>query len=138
MPNFVNPEPAHFGQLKLLPMDQSVQMLNLVKLRDRADYEDGADTTGRKAYDEYGRLSAPVFNRVGGRIIWSGQFEFMVIGPKDEHWDIAFVAEYPTGQAFMDMVFDPEYQAIVYHRTAAVETSRLIRLQANESGAGFG
>ena len=62
----------------------------------------------------------------------------MVIGPTDEYWDIAFIARYPSEQAFLDMVYDPDYQAVVYHRQAAVNTSRLIRMKPRESGAGFG
>jgi len=62
----------------------------------------------------------------------------MVIGPGDEQWDIAFIARYPSGRAFLDMVYDPEYQAAVHHRQAAVETSRLIRMKLRNSGSGFG
>ena len=62
----------------------------------------------------------------------------MVIGPSEEKWDIAFIARYPSGQAFLDMVYDPDYQAVVHHRQAAVETSRLIRTKPRDSGSGFG
>ncbi len=137
MANFINPDPERFADLKTLPLDRPVHMLNLVKLRDQAQYEDGHNASGKEAYGEYGRLSAPVFKRVGGNIVWSGRFEFMVIGPPEEIWDVAFIAEYPTGQAFFDMLYDPAYQAIVHHRTAAVETSRLIRLSPKEAGEGF-
>ncbi len=112
-------------------------MLNLISLRKNAAYEDGRKASGAEAYAEYGRQSAQIFKRVGGHIVWSGAFEFMVIGPPDEKWDIAFIAEYPTATAFFDMVKDPEYRAIVHHRTAAVKTSRLIRLQPKDRGAGF-
>lgn len=142
MPNFIDPDPAHFALLKDLPMDRVINMLNLVRFKPQADYKDGRVATGSEAYAEYGRLSAPIFHKHGGKIIWSASFEFTLIGPKDEHWDAVFVAEYPTGQAFFDMVYDPDYQAIVFHRTAAVETSRLVRLQPNviaDGGkAGFG
>lgn len=133
-----NPDPEQFALLKELPRDRPVHMLNLVRLKENATYEDGQKASGAEAYAEYGRQSAAVFKRLGGRIIWSGSFEFMVIGPQDEKWDIAFIAEYPTGQAFFDMVFDPEYRAIVHHRTAAVQTSRLIRMEPKGSGQGFG
>jgi len=138
MPDFIDPDPQQFSVLRDLPRDKPVNMLNLVRLRDQADYKDGRAATGSEAYAEYGRLSGPIFRRLGGKIIWSGQFEHMVIGPADEHWDLTFIAEYPTGQAFFDMVFDPEYQKIVFHRTAAVKTSRLIRFNPQASGAGFG
>ena len=50
-----------------------------------------------------------------------------MIGPRDEAWDIAFIARYPTGAAFLEMLRDPEYQQAVVHRQAAVSNSRLIR-----------
>ncbi|MEM6516496.1 MAG: glycosyltransferase family 2 protein [Bacteroidota bacterium] len=83
-------------------------------------------------------LRKPVFEKVGGRIFWSGKFELTLIGPSDEAWDIAFIAEYPNGQAFVDMVKDPVYREAVKHRTAAVKTSRLIRLEPQKSGSVFG
>jgi uncharacterized protein (DUF1330 family) len=136
--HFIDPTREDFAALKELPRDHPVDMLNLVRLREQAAYEDGRVATGAEAYAAYGRESLPVFEKVGGKIIWSGDPQFMVIGPSDEHWDIAFIARYPSGQAFLNMVYDPDYQAVVHHRQAAVQTSRLIRMGTRESGAGFG
>lgn len=47
-----------------------VHMLNLIRLRGQAAYEDGRDATGLDAYEAYGRLSAPVLAELGGRILW--------------------------------------------------------------------
>ncbi|MEL6966960.1 MAG: DUF1330 domain-containing protein [Pseudomonadota bacterium] len=134
---YIDPDRELFAELRKLPRDHAVDMLNLVALRERAAYADERDATGQEAYAAYGRESAPIFQKVGGRIVWSATPEFMVIGPPHERWDIAFVARYPSAQAFFDMVFDPDYQAIVYHRQAAVRTSRLLRTktQAEPSDA---
>ena len=134
--SFVDPERQLFAELRKLPRDHVVDMLNLVKLKPSATYEDGREATGKQAYAAYGRESAPIFQRVGGEIIWSAEPEFMVIGPQDEMWDIAFVARYPSAQAFFDMVYDTDYQAIVFHRQAAVETSRLLRTRLRQDGEG--
>ena len=115
-----------------------IHMLNLVKLRDRAEYEDGREATGAEAYAAYGRESAPVFQRLGGRIVWRGQQEVMMIGPKDEDWDLCFIAEYPSPQAFIDMLKDPEYRKAMAHRQAAVEDSRLVRMAPLDIGGNFG
>ena len=61
----------------------------------------------------------------------------MVIGPDDKEWDIAFVARYPDAGAFMAMITNPDYQAIVHHRTLAMEDSRLMRFGEGSSGEGF-
>jgi uncharacterized protein (DUF1330 family) len=114
-----------------------IHMLNLVRLRDKAAYDDGRDVTGAEAYAAYGRESAPVFQRLGGRIVWRGQFEQTVIGPADERWDLVFIAEYPSPQAFIDMQKDPVYREAVVHRQAAVADSRLIRLAALDTGGNF-
>jgi uncharacterized protein (DUF1330 family) len=113
-------------------------MLNLVRLRARAAYPDGRQATGAEAYAAYGRDSEPVFARLGGRIVWRGRFELMLIGPTDERWDLCFTAEYPSVQAFVEMIRDPAYREAVKHRQAAVEDSRLIRLAPGAAGIGFG
>lgn len=140
MPDFIDPERNVFAVLKALPQDHPVEMLNLVALNETARYADGTTTSGREAYAAYGRESHPIFEKVGGSIVWAGEPQFMVIGPQDdgERWDIAFIARYPSGQAFLDMVHDPVYQAVVHHRQAAVRTSRLIRMKPREAGEGFG
>ncbi len=115
-----------------------IHMLNLVKLRDRAEYADGRDATGAEAYAAYGKGSEPVFKRLGGRIVWRGRMEQMVIGPGDQHWDLCFIAEYPSPQAFVDMLKDPEYRAAMVHRQAGVADSRLIRMASQQGGDNFG
>ena len=115
-----------------------IHMLNLVRFRDNAAYPDGRNATGAEAYAAYGRESYLVFSRLGGRIVWRGSFELMLIGPTDEKWDECFIAEYPSVVAFVEMIRDPAYREAVKHRQAAVLDSRLIRLAPAETGAGFG
>lgn len=134
----IDPTREMFGTFRSLPEEGPIHMLNLVRLRDHADYPDGTEASGAEAYAAYGRESGPIFRRVGGRIDWSGEFRLMLIGPEDERWDLCFIAEYPSGAAFVEMVKDPEYQKAVRHRQAAVLDSRLIRLAPRKSGAGFG
>ena len=115
-----------------------LHMLNLVRFRAQAQYPDGRSATGAEAYAAYGRESAPVFRRLGGRIVWRGRMEHMLIGPGAERWDLCFVAEYPSVQAFVAMIKDPDYRAAMVHRQAAVEDSRLIRTEPLATGENFG
>lgn len=115
-----------------------IHMLNLVRLHDQAQYDDGRQATGAEAYAAYGRESAPVFQRLGGRIVWRGAMEQMLIGPDDEQWDLCFIAEYPSPKAFVDMLGDPIYRAAMKHRQAAVSDSRLIRTAPLDLGGNFG
>ncbi|MCH9696198.1 MAG: DUF1330 domain-containing protein [Gammaproteobacteria bacterium] len=137
MPFYVDPERQQFEAFKRLPRDVSVMMLNFLRFRDEAIYADGHQATGAEAYAAYGKESAPVFTRVGGEIIWRGKPEVMLIGPQDKHWDLVFVARYPTAAAFLEMVTDPDYQLAVRHRQAAVLDSRLIRTSETGEGGGF-
>ena len=128
MSHHVDPSREHFEAFKALPRDTPILMLNLIRLRAEAAYPDGRGGSGMAAYAAYSRDSGPVFHRVGGRIVWRGRPEQVVIGPTDERWDIAFIARYPTAAAFLEMVTDPGYRLAVVHRQAAVDDSRLVRL----------
>jgi uncharacterized protein (DUF1330 family) len=132
--SYIDPDREAWEVFKNLPRDQPIHMLNLVKLKAKADYpqdhpEHGKDISGAEAYRAYGRAIAPVFERLGARQVWAGSPQVMLTGPQSDAWDLAFIAEYPSSQAFIDMVRDPHYrEQVVPHRTAAVEDSRLLRL----------
>lgn len=129
MPGFVDPSKdqlkAFFGSDEAGP----IWMLNLIRYRKKAKYEDGAAATGAQAYDAYLKAAGEFLAAVGGKMIWSGEPRHIVIGPEDEQWDKCFVIEYPSVAAFGAMIKNPGYQAIVHHRTAAVKESRLIHLR---------
>lgn len=138
MTGYVDPTKERFAAFRDLPRSGPIHMLNLVRFRLEAAYPDGRRATGAEAYAAYGRDSGPVFRRLGGRIVWRGQFDFTLIGPAEERWDEVFIAEYPGADAFIEMLRDPVYREAVKHRQAAVEDSRLIRLTPAEAGAHFG
>lgn len=135
---FVDPTREAFAAFRGNDRPGPVDMLNLVRLRDRAVYEDGREATGAQAYAAYGRDSGPVFKRLGGEIVWRGAFELTLIGPAQERWDHVFVARYPNVAAFVEMIRDPVYREAVKHRQAGVEDSRLIRLGGAPAGELFG
>ncbi len=135
---YIDPTRESFAAFRAMDRGGAVHMLNLIRLRERAAYPDGRDATGLEAYQAYGRESGPVFRRLGGRQVWVGRPELMLIGPQDQRWDIAFIAEYPSVDAFVQMLRDPAYREAVKHRQAAVADSRLIRLEPLTPGADFG
>ena len=79
----IDPTKEVFAQFKANDRPGPIHMLNLVRLRAQAAYPDGRKATGAEAYAAYGRESGPVFERLGGRIVWQGRFELMLIGPRD-------------------------------------------------------
>ncbi len=138
METYVDPDRERFRLFKDLPREGKIHMLNLVRLKDTAVYDDGVMITGQEAYAAYARESGPIFQALGGKIVWSGDFQLTLTGPADEAWDLCFIAEYPSAEAFIGMIRNPDYQKAVRHRTAAVRTSRLIRLSPRQTGATFG
>lgn len=123
----------------VLPAGQPVTMLNLLRFRDEAQYaagEDDAPCSGREAY--YGRY-APVATELvmarGGKVVWAGRVAGHTVCPDDERWDDVLIVQYPDAATIAGMFNDPAYQAIVKHRTAAVEDSRLIPM--SEGGVGL-
>jgi uncharacterized protein (DUF1330 family) len=127
---FVDPERDAFEAFKRCPRDRVIEMVNLLRFRKQAAYPPdhplaGRRLSGAEAYRSYSSVSAPIFARVGGTIIWSGVPENRP--DRDERWDSAFIARYPTAAAFLEMITDAQYRKAVVHRQAAVETSRLIR-----------
>ena len=140
--SYIDPSPANFQAFKDLPRDEPIHMLNLLEYRERAEYPQGHEHagkgwSGRRAYEEYGKTSGPIFRRVGGTIVWRGSFQTMVTGPDVKRWHDGFVAQYPNAGAFFEMIKDPEYQQAVVNRTAALVDSRLMRFEPGEAGEGF-
>lgn len=140
---FIDPSAANFQAFKDLPRDTPINMLNLLRYRERAEYPAGHEHagkgwSGRRAYQEYGITSGPIFRKLGGQILWRGRFETIVTGPEGEGWDDGFIAQYPNAGAFFAMIKDPDYQRAVVNRTAALIDSRLVRFAPGEAGEGFG
>jgi uncharacterized protein (DUF1330 family) len=138
MPGHVDLTRERYNVLRESPREGAVHLLNLLRLRDRADYADGREASGVDAYQAYGRISEPVLARHGARIVWEGRFEQVLIGPDEEGWDLHFVAEYPTLAAFIEVLRDPLYREAATHRKAATLDSRLIRLAPLPQATRFG
>lgn len=137
MTGHIDPTREQFGAMMKMADDGPIHMLNMLRFREQAAYEDGREATGAEAYKTYGAESGPIFSRVGGKIAYSWSPKLVLIGPDADYWDMIFVAEYPNAAAFGEMVKDPEYQKAVVHRQAAVADSRLIRMKPGEVGATF-
>ena len=92
----------------------AVVMLNLLAFQ-----PDG----GRERYEEYGAAVAPLLEKAGGQIVFVGAPAAVLLG--EGSWDLVVLVEYPTRQAFLDMIGSAEYQAIAHLRTAALVKGEL-------------
>jgi uncharacterized protein (DUF1330 family) len=94
--------------LKALPDDGPVTMLNLMRFRDRS--RDGKGS-GWDAYLRYSALSIKLIKGVGGTIVWTGEAEAVALGVPEAHrWDYVALVRYPSRAAFLTMMDLPDYQ----------------------------
>ena len=100
-----------------------VCMINLMKFREKAKYEDGRETdlTGIEAYDLYGKPTGELVAELGGEIVFTAVLKGMVVGEVEELWDVIAIAKYPTLQSFIDMTSSPKYREAYHHRIAGLE-----------------
>ena len=105
------------------PEKGPIKMLNLVKLKDKAQYQDGreSDISGLEAYMIYGKEVVEHLEKVGAKLIFSGVVDRLMIGEADDMWDLVAIAEYPNRKAMLEMIMDPDYLETAKHREAAIE-----------------
>lgn len=126
----LNPSPAQLAEFAArMPAGQPIMMLNLLRYNATASYPAGSEhsaCTGREAYKRYSRTAIAKVQGVGGRVEILAPVQVALIAPTGEAWDEMLLVRYPSPEAFLSMINDPEYQAATVHRTAALFDSRLI------------
>lgn len=106
-----------------------VQMLNLLRFREQANYPAGSEhsaCTGAQAYARYGENMLTVLKQVGGTVEVLSQCHTPLIGEARDHFDHMVIVRYPTRHALLEMLGSAVYKDVVVHRTAAVEHSLLL------------
>ncbi len=118
----LEPTSEQFAALAARPADAPVVMVNLLKFRTPG---------GLESYQRYGREVVPHLERVGATIRYLGTAPAFVIGDGEKPWwDAILIVEYPTPQAFIDMVTTPGYARVHEHRAAGLERGDLIATSA--------
>ena len=111
-----------------------VTMLNLLRLRDVADYGDHPELapsepiSGREAYQLYIEHTLPFLRATGGDLTYLGEGGHFLVGPEDEAWDLAMLVRQDSLQSFVAFASNEEYLAGIGHRTAAAWDSRILPL----------
>ena len=107
-------------------------MLNLIRLRDTADYSSNPElapetqTSGREAFQKYIDHTMPFLKESGGELLLLGDGGKFFIGPDDEQWDVVMLVKQSSVESFFAFASNSEYLAGIGHRTAAVLDSRLL------------
>ena len=97
-------------------------MVNLLKFKEKAEYEDGRDTdlTGREAYALYEEGVKKLLQEIGGGIGFEGDVERLALGEVEELWDVVGLAVWPSRGAMFKVMQSPEMQVISVHRSAGL------------------
>ena len=104
-------------------VDSPITMLNLLKFKEKAEYEDGRETnrTGKEAYSIYGQEVIEHLEKVGAKLIFQGRVNRLMLGEVEELWDSVALAKYPSRKAMLEMMLDSDYQKSEEHRSAGLE-----------------
>jgi uncharacterized protein (DUF1330 family) len=107
----ITPNLDQFQALMASPDQGPVVMLNLLKFKEGAE----------EAYLRYGDAAVAMVEERGGRLLWSGRADQVLIGDPQADWDVVVLVEYPSRAAFIEMVSSPDYLAAHAEREAGLE-----------------
>ena len=102
--------------------DSPISMVNLLKFKEKAEYEDGRDTqmSGKEAYQIYAIEVQEHLKKVGAEIVFGGVVSRLMLGEVEDLWDSVAIARYPSRKAMLEMMMSSEYQESEKHRSAGL------------------
>ena len=134
MKNVLQPTGEQVRAFRDRQTGEPIAMLNLLKFRAKAAYEDGrpSELSGAGAYQLYASAFREIMEPRGVRVIYSGEVKGLLIGEGDDLWDAVAIIQYPSTAIMLEMLRDEDYQRAQQHRAAGLEGQLLI-----ECGEGF-
>jgi len=92
--NAVYPPKAQFDEFFAAGEDGPFVMVNLLKFRDRAVYDDDPtiDISGEEAYEIYGAEVTKLVEAAGGRVVFTGDVTGIILGEAEDLWDVVALA----------------------------------------------
>lgn len=127
------PEPGQIEALMKGPADSPVVMVNLLSFKERAD---GANEgmAGVDSYKRYAENMRKFVESKGGRFIWSGRVDSMVIGESDVDFSVIALVEYPNRKAFFDIATSAHVREIGTDRADGLAGQWLIATTESDFG----
>lgn len=116
--------------------DGPVTMVNLLKFRATARYEDGDEVpcSGREAYARYKHAFTQTVGAVSqAQILYDGPVQQVFIGKSgapEADWDSVLIVRYPSRKHFLAMMAEPTYRQALRHRYAGLERTVLLQCPA--------
>jgi len=116
-------DPEQFTRLLEKGPDGPIFMVNLLKFKEKAEYEDGRETdlSGREAYMIYGRTVSDILPKFGGRAVFAADVTFLSLGKVEELWDEVAIAMYPARADMVRMSMSDEWREASVHRSAGLK-----------------
>lgn len=102
--------------------DGPIYMVNLLKFKTKAEYEDGRETdlTGYEAYQLYGRAVPELLKDYGGELTFAADVTFLALGQVEELWDEVAIVQYPNRGALLQMSSSQAWRDAAVHRSAGL------------------
>ena len=135
--NSVIPTKTQMAEFLMPGPDGSIFMVNLLKFKDEATYEDNRETmlTGKEAYAIYSAGVTKTLAQVGGKVVFSGDVSRLMLGEVEELWDCVGIAQYPSRAAMLEMMQLSAHQEIAVHRTAGLAGQ--LNIETTDTGGKF-
>ena len=127
----ITPNRQQFTELASASDEGPVVMLNLLKFKARADGDGVA--SGAAEYRRYGDAAIQMVEACGGKVLWAGQADQILIGDPEQDWDAVVLVRYPSRAAFIEMVSQPEYEQAHEHRESGLERTLLVAMTERHS-----
>lgn len=120
----INPDAGQIQELLASGLRGPLQFVNLLAFHNVAHYPEGHELaqnglSGAEAYGLYGMVALEHVTRRGGRLTLFNTVAQVLIGD-GAPWHQVAVMEYPSVDAFVDMITDPDYMAGLVHRDAGL------------------
>jgi uncharacterized protein (DUF1330 family) len=130
----ITPTREQFTEFAHGTREGEVVMINLLHFA-RPDADAGTDagagttkeSSGSGAYREYSDQVVKMVESRGGKVIWTGRPENVLIGDSEaDDWDLVALVSYPSRAAFIDMVTSPKYEEAHTHRERGLDRTVLL------------
>jgi uncharacterized protein (DUF1330 family) len=137
----ITPTREQFSEFTHGTRDGEVVMINLLHFArsddapkdaatakdDAATAKDDAAAAGAHAYRDYSDQVVKMVEARGGKVIWTGRPEHVLIGdPAADAWDLVALVSYPSRAAFVDMVSSPNYEEAHSDRERGLDRTVLL------------
>jgi uncharacterized protein (DUF1330 family) len=121
----IYPTPDRIQKLLENASEEPFVMVNLLRFKPRATAPDEG-MSGAEAYMLYGQKMRGIVERHGGRFLWMGRVDAIVIEDGAQSYDAVALVEYPSRKAFVQIATSAEVNEIGVHRAAGLESQWLI------------